>query len=194
MARDQFMLGNHESIEEHMAVREIPQEHLPIFKEGISYAFGIFEHLASQGSGVVYASDTDTTGYTTLQADATIPGPYRTDLTVVTSTLLSDEHTSYTSAVVLTEAIRLYWNKLILDLVNGHVLRNPGPPTIDGIRKAIRSQIPSKDSSNTRQGLSPAHCSLPAGSIVIFDNTVKICTVVNCYKAVRVPINLEITF
>lgn len=180
------------SPDEHMRVRGIGEEYREIFNEGIEYALGAMEIAVSMQHGIHHQDPETGVGSIIPVADYEGASSYYRDLTNIVMDLLTDNDVTYAPAVVITEATRLYWNKLFLRTIKQEINRTRGNPTVEGIRRSIRSVIPNRSAGVVKQGSSPSYCSLSGNQIIIEENTVKINTTVHSYKGVKVPVLLEV--
>lgn len=180
-----------EGMDERMNALGLPREAYSAFLGGYEFAIDTLQHLQRNMHGI--HSD-DPNGYSRSVVASPTPSTshHMIDLTCLVQETISEDRADYTSACIITEALRLYWNKVVLDTIRGYLVSCKSTPTLDGVRKAIRVNIPSPGTEKVNNGSFPSHCDLSGHRIFIDENVVKINTTMNCYKGIKIPIILEV--
>lgn len=179
-----------EVVESRMTSLDMTESDRPAFIAGMEYALDLLSHLHRNTSGLAVA------GTTPISVRADEPQPndtYYKDLTDLVSGTLGDEKTDYTTATLLSEGLRLYWNRHLLQEVGAYLRFNSRNSTLDGIRRQIRASIPSAASRDVKDGWRPSTCDLSGARVVFSDNICRVNTVINCYGGVKIPIRFEVS-
>jgi len=165
------------------------------FLEGVHYATDLLHQFTNKSRGAIfYQEEGDPQATTLISEDGPTNRPGTTSLTRLSTELVSEDTADYMSANILSEGLRLYWSKVILDLVRKGIPRGRGPvnPTVDSVRKSIREYIPSRGNDKVKYGYSPAYCDLSGSAVIIRDGIAIIDTTINCYGGLKVPVHLEV--
>jgi len=192
-------LANHpwnptyETVDARMSALSLLSSDLPAFLAGAEYALDLVAYLSRSSSGLsIPGGDGHMVG-TSVRAEEPSTAPYRSDLTALASNVVGDPVADYTSATLLTEALRLYWNKYLLQQVQNHLRYASGGATLEGIRKEIRRTIPTAGSRDAKRGYSPSSCDLSGNKLLLVDGVIRVNTTITCYGGVKIPISFEVS-
>lgn len=183
----------YETVDARMSTLLLSSSDLPAFLAGAEYALDLVAYLSRDSSGLTLPmNDTHSVG-TSVRAEEPSTAPYRSDLTALASNVVGDPVADYTSATLLAEALRLYWNKYLLQQVQNYLRHGSRDATLDGVRKEIRRTIPTAGSRDAKRGYSPSSCDLSGNKLLLVDGVIRVNTTITCYGGVKIPISFEVS-